>query len=120
MDEKTFKTYAELAKGMGGDYGAGYLRGLRRHYHGKKFGTTEEHETWLAMTGHRQEMGDGYRDGFAGQPPSRRPGRPTRLGARPRNVSLDDERAEFARELGGGNLSEGIRIALDMARGDQE
>lgn len=120
MDEKTFKTYAELAKGMGGDYGAGYLRGLRRHYHGEKFGTAEEHETWLAMTGHRQEMGDGYRDGFAGQPPSRRPGRPTRLGARPRNVSLDDERAEFARELGGGNLSEGIRIALDMARGDQE
>lgn len=54
---------------MGGDYAAGYRRGLRRHYHGEIFGTPTEHEKWLHLSGYRQEMGDGYRDGFDGKPP---------------------------------------------------
>lgn len=116
MDQEIFSDYMAQAKRMADDYGAGYQRGLRRHHHGENFGTQAEHEQWLALTGHRQAMGDGYRDGFAGRPPSRRPGRPTTLAARPRKISLDDERAQFAKQLGEGNLSEGIRRALDLAR----
>lgn len=69
MNDQKFKAYMEAARTLGGDYAAGYQRGLRRHYHGEKFGTAAEHERWLAMDGHRQEQGDGYRDGFAGSPP---------------------------------------------------
>lgn len=46
----------------------------------------------------------------------RRPGRPTTIGASRRNITLDDDRAEFAARLGDGNLSEGIRRAIDIAR----
>lgn len=59
----------DAAKTIGGDYAAGYQRGLRRHHHGDNFGTLAEHEMWLAMSGHRQEQGDGYRDGCAGAAP---------------------------------------------------
>jgi hypothetical protein len=69
MNEQKFKTLMRAADSVGGDYASGYHKGLRRHYHGEKFGTPEEHEKYMAMDGHRQEMGDGYRDGFAGLPP---------------------------------------------------
>lgn len=69
MNDQKFKAYMEAARTLGGDYSAGYQRGLRRHHHGENFGTAAEHERWLAMDGHRQEQGDGYRDGFAGLPP---------------------------------------------------
>ena len=51
------------------DYFHGYQRGLRRLYHGARFGTAEEHARWSALgTGDdpRVELGRGYRDGFAG------------------------------------------------------
>jgi hypothetical protein len=70
MKETEFKQRMLEAKQIGGDYGAGYQRGLRRHYHGEQFGTAAEHETWMTMSGHRQEQGDGYRDGFAGLKPN--------------------------------------------------
>lgn len=74
MNSQKFKTYMAAARAMSGDYAAGYQRGLRRCYHGENFGTTDSnltHDQWMAMDGHRQELGDGYRDGFAGRPPRR-------------------------------------------------
>ncbi len=48
------------------DYWRGYIRGLRRRYHGEKFGTDEEHEQWMNMIDDkdREELGRGYRDGY--------------------------------------------------------
>lgn len=70
MNEQLFSTYMQSAKSLHeGDYLAGYLRGLRRFWHGENFGEPGEHEKWMAMSDHRQDMGDGYRDGFAGKPP---------------------------------------------------
>jgi len=34
-------------------------------------------------------------------------------GQKRRNISLDDERVEKLKKIGGGNLSEGIRVATD-------
>lgn len=36
----------------------------------------------------------------------------------PYSISLDDERAAFARDLGRGSLTEGVRRALDIIAGD--
>ena len=69
MKETQFKSYIAATKNLGGDYGAGYRRGIRRHYHGEQFGTDDEHEQWLGLKDYQQELGDGYRDGFAGKPP---------------------------------------------------
>ena len=46
----------------------GYMRGLRRAHHGEQSGTPAEHEQYMAMSGERQALGDGYRSGFAGVP----------------------------------------------------
>lgn len=54
---------------MDGDYARGYQKGLRKHYYGEIFGEPGEHEKWIAMSGYRHELGNGYRDGFAGEPP---------------------------------------------------
>jgi len=50
----------------------GYIRGLRRHYHGENFGTAEEHAQWMALAdeqgdAQRTARGKGYRAGYAGQ-----------------------------------------------------
>lgn len=69
MNEQRFQSLARMAKLLPGDYGAGYQRGLRRHYYGARFGTEEEHQLWSQLgTGGdlRIEMGRGYRDGLAG------------------------------------------------------
>ena len=51
------------------DYWAGYARGLRRAFHGTRFGTDAEHALWLAQSDNedeqRRERGQGYRDGLA-------------------------------------------------------
>lgn len=119
MNEHEFQRLMRLGKLAGGDYSAGYLRGLRRHYHGEKFGTVEEHEKWsgLGLDGdHRIELGTGYRDGVAGLPPSGLlKGRPTELtGGKRVNVYLDDDSLHRAEKLGDGNVSGGIRRALAM------
>ena len=73
MDRQVFesrmrkaRTLAEL--GDKPDYWTGYQRGLRRVYHGEKFGTDEEHQKWLALEGDpdlaRDARGRGYRDGY--------------------------------------------------------
>jgi hypothetical protein len=51
------------------DYWAGYMRGLRRAYHGERYGTEAEHALWLSQADgedeQRRERGLGYRDGLA-------------------------------------------------------
>lgn len=83
MNENTFKTYMSQARVISSDYTTGYQRGLRRHYHGEKFGTEAEHEQFMALglitenmnskqavlSASRSELGRGYRDGFDGLPP---------------------------------------------------
>lgn len=62
------------------EYWAGYIRGLRRAYHGDKFGTDAEHRLWTAAANSREESrkqrGRGYRDGLAFGEISSRMGRP--------------------------------------------
>ncbi len=70
ISENQFQAYLNAIKTTdNSDYGKGYQRGLRRYYHGESFGSPEEHELWLSLSDDRQELGDGYRDGFAGNPP---------------------------------------------------
>jgi hypothetical protein len=46
----------------------GYMRGLRRAYHGEQFGTDAEHELWLSAIESTNEisaaLGRGYRAGL--------------------------------------------------------
>ncbi len=89
MDFETLlKLYELAAKPEESQYSQGYQRGLRRHYHGEQFGTEAEHEQWLALDGHHQELGDGYRDGFAGQPP-----RYVHAGVGNKNAQQDEQAA---------------------------
>jgi hypothetical protein len=50
------------------DYFRGYARGLRRKYHGERFGTEAEHEKWMGLVNDeiqdRREVGRGYQVGF--------------------------------------------------------
>jgi len=69
MNEKTFKRemmMADCMKSENPDYYAGYRRGLRRKYHGEKFGTESEHNQWMncADGEHRKQTQAGYRAGF--------------------------------------------------------
>lgn len=72
MKEAEFKRLSALVRMTDGDYATGYRRGLRRLYHGEKFGTEAEHKHWLDLGltpgDTRAELGNGYRDGFAGRP----------------------------------------------------
>jgi hypothetical protein len=76
MTEQEFRfriLRAETLRGLSGrpSYYEGYVRGLRRHYHGHRFGTAEEHRKWLGMVGDLDEAmldrGRGYRDGYQGK-----------------------------------------------------
>lgn len=69
MNEQQFKQFYSMAEYCNPDYQRGYRQGLRRNYHGENFGTADEHARWMALSGHRAEMGRGYRDGFAGNQP---------------------------------------------------
>ena len=50
-------------------YWKGYIRGLRRSYHGENFGTLKEHTLYWKCLYHespdRQAIGKGYQDGLA-------------------------------------------------------
>jgi hypothetical protein len=87
MTEQKFKSEMRRAETMRGladpmmaEYWAGYIRGLRRAYHGEKFGTDEEHEKWLSAANSRDESrkqrGRGYKYGLAFGEVSSRIGRP--------------------------------------------
>jgi hypothetical protein len=75
MEKKEFVRLMMIARfcdvGKSLDYLAGYQRGLRRTYHGKAFGTEEEHAKYLSLVDDidpaRVELGRGYRDGLQGK-----------------------------------------------------
>lgn len=75
MTEQKFISEIHRAEAMRGfsdpmmaEYWTGYIRGLRRAYHGEKFGTEEEHEKWLSAVNSldesRKQRGHGYKDGL--------------------------------------------------------
>ena len=76
MEEKTFQERARAAKIFketdheNADFWSGYERGLRRLYHGERFGTPDEHVLWMSLIDDQDEArkmrGLGYRYGFAG------------------------------------------------------
>lgn len=76
MTEQEFKSEMLRAETMRciiepdrSEYWAGYIRGLRRTYHGEKFGTADEHTLWMAAIDSpdesRKHRGQGYRDGLS-------------------------------------------------------
>lgn len=118
MDEREFMRLLNRARLLGGDYAAGYQRGLRRHYHGERYGTDEEHEKFmrLGLDGdYREELGRGYRDGFAGKAPEPKIGRPELPPdekTKPRSIRLNDERGDKLQRLG----REWLERAIDRAK----
>ena len=50
------------------NYAAGYMRGLRRAFHGETFCKPGDHARWMQL---EDEFGAGYRDGFASTMPRR-------------------------------------------------
>jgi hypothetical protein len=63
------KTFQELEHDRA-EYWTGYQRGLRRAYHGERFGTPQEHALWMQAADSadvlRKQRGQGYRDGLKG------------------------------------------------------
>jgi hypothetical protein len=127
MTEQKFKsemrraeTIRRAAEPERAEYWAGYIRGLRRAYHGKKFGTAEEHKLWMDAADSSDEMrkqrGLGYRDGIAFDEISSRMGRPSisnedtvAVGVRlPESVAarIPEPRSEWIRNLIIKNLPE--------------
>ena len=74
MDEKRFQFLMRKAQTLAkvepnrADYWAGYIRGLRRNYHGDRFGTEEDHTLWMSLMEEidesRRQRGEGYRAGY--------------------------------------------------------
>jgi len=67
-------TLRRVSRGSDAEFWAGYVRGLRRFHHGKRFGTDREHAVWLGIAPDdpdrgRRARGEGYRLGFAGKDP---------------------------------------------------
>jgi hypothetical protein len=82
MDNSTFKDWMLRADTLrrvslhsdDAEFWAGYMRGLRRLYHGEKFGTEDDHQSWMNIERDeydltRRSKGEGYRAGFAGIDP---------------------------------------------------
>lgn len=87
MTEQKFRSEMRRAMAMEkttdidrAEYWRGYQRGLRRAYHGEKFGTPEEHALWLSLADRADERskqrGQGYRDALAFGYISSKMGRP--------------------------------------------
>jgi hypothetical protein len=119
MTEQKFKSEMRRAETMRGladpmmaEYWAGYIRGLRRAYHGDKFGTAEEHATWLSAANSRDESrkqrGRGYRDGLSFGEVSGQRGRPSVGDAMLDKITVPSELKE-ALEAKAGEL--GISVA---------
>ncbi len=72
MDKKTFQSLGRMAQAMREvdsdmqEYWLGFLRGLRRSFHGENFGTVEEHENYMSRRrgDYRRDMQTGYRAGY--------------------------------------------------------
>jgi hypothetical protein len=74
MTEREYLLWLNQAKVMiGGDYAAGYERGLQRLYQASRAFRDAEHQLWMSLgigDDYRTELGRGYRDGYAGRPPA--------------------------------------------------
>ena len=72
LDEKN-RAEALLKLGIRPGYWAGYIRGLRRQYHGENFGSSKDHEQWLSLSYiddvTQWEWAKGYQAGFAYRSP---------------------------------------------------
>lgn len=67
MGEGTFRRYMGACRALcSGDYRRGYEYGLRRHYHGERFGDTSIIEKMLARGG---DLAAGTGDGLSGRGP---------------------------------------------------
>ncbi len=77
MDEQTFFRLGLAAKSLQEKatdeseqkFWEGYRRGLRRKYHGERFGTDDEHAEWMSFADELSDLsrrlrGIGYRAGF--------------------------------------------------------
>lgn len=69
---KALMTKARTQSSLGHqpNYWHGYERGLRRGFHGDRFGTEQDHKLWLSLVADgvdaaEQERGRGYRDGLS-------------------------------------------------------
>lgn len=62
---ETMRKYTEPERS---EYWTGYIRGLRRAYHGEKFGNAAEHNFWMdaknSLDESRKQRGQGYCDGL--------------------------------------------------------
>lgn len=109
MNEYMSLPSARRALTLTGDYGAGYLRGLRRAFYGSAFGTDAEHRLWLSLGQDGDpstELGRGYRDGFSGAEAAPKRGRPrgAKASARtapPRTIRLTDDQWAALKARGG-------------------
>ena len=69
---KALQTIAsDFPNDNGQDFWQGYQRGMRRHYHGEKFGTEQEHARWMLLADEYRDIarrfrGLGYWAGFDG------------------------------------------------------
>ena len=72
MDEEQFRSLMAMAKSLQSvdsdcsEYWIGFQRGLRRLYHGEKFGTDDEHQKFYncRQGDYRRTLQAGYRAGF--------------------------------------------------------
>jgi len=99
MNEQRFRSEMRRAQAMGragncyeADYWNGFQRGLRKAYHGEKFGTPEEHALWLSLVDRDDETskqrGRGYRDGLVCDEVVGRRGRPPITGEETETVGV--------------------------------
>ncbi len=75
MTPERFRSLMIASKTFAGfghaEFWAGYQRGLRRRFHGERFGTNEEHQYWMGAAARERhpERARGYRAGFEGRDP---------------------------------------------------
>jgi hypothetical protein len=78
MTEQEYRSKMAEAETMHGassrpGYYEGYMKGLRRLYHGPDVETVQEHEVWLGLTRSRDragaDRGQGYQHGLQGIKP---------------------------------------------------
>ena len=139
ISKKAFRREVRRARRKGGnatghesDYWQGYQRGLRRRYHGERFGTDEDHDQMLALreatSESRQQRGQGYADALQwdGTPAAVQPshgGAREGAGRQPtydkpmqkKTLSAPAQHFEHLRKLGEGSMSKGLRELVEAS-----
>lgn len=128
MDEQEFKSKLTHVKHLmkvheddseTTQYLKGYYKGLNRLYYQDDWESEEVHENHMGYgleNNRHPDLGSGYRDGFYGKSikgvGGGRPKFEEDIQKR-RNITLSDSLADKAKSIGDGNISNGIRIALE-------